>query len=435
MKSMAPLKLAIALTSAALLALAIASELMPELARAFEGSLLPSLSVVLVVTLATRIALWLAYRPVPATATADLPSLTVVVPAFNEGPGVVKTLESIFASDYPADRLTVIAVDDGSTDDTGLALERALSEAGARGWGDRLQVIHLAKNQGKRGALYQGFKRATSDVIATVDSDSVVPPDALANLVAPIARHPEVGGVAGKVLVQNRDKNVITRMLHVRYLLGFDFVRAYQSVLRTVWCCPGAIQAYRRALVAPHLDAWAAQRFLGARCTNGDDHSMTNLVLSLGADTRYQETAHCLTLVPETTRRLAKMYIRWSRSATREGLRALAFAPRRAWSLGPWRGPLVAWDALMQPLAVLLRTLSIPTSVVLLVTHPVLLLRGLLAGTLFSLFYALVYLRSERSTDVLLGVLYGWYALFVLFWIQPFATLTVRKNGWLTRGG
>ncbi|MCC6625434.1 MAG: glycosyltransferase [Deltaproteobacteria bacterium] len=428
------LKAMIASTSAALLVVAVATELVPELARALGGSLLPSLSVALVATLAARVALWLAYRPTPAVAADALPSLTVVVPAFNEGPGVVKTLESIFASDYPPERLRVIAVDDGSTDDTGPALDRALAEATARGWGDRLEVIHLERNQGKRGALYRGFKRATSDVIATIDSDSIVPRDALAHLVAPIARHPEVGGVAGKVLVQNRAKNVITRMLHVRYLLGFDFVRAYQSVLQTVWCCPGAIQAYRRALVAPHLDAWADQRFLGARCTNGDDHAMTNLVLSLGAATRYQATARCFTLVPESTRRLAKMYIRWSRSATREGLRALRFTPRRAWALGPWRGPLVAWDALMQPLAVLLRTASIPTSLALLFAHPELLLRGLLAGTLFSLFYALVYLRSERSSDVLFGVLYGWYALFVLFWIQPFATLTVRRNGWLTRG-
>jgi len=435
MRRLLALKVLVGVTSAALVALAIASELVPELAAAFEGSLLPSLSAALIATIVVRIGLWLGYRPAAPVGDAELPTITVVVPAFNEGPGVVRTLESIFASDYPPARLTVIAVDDGSTDDTGAALDRALGEAVARGWDGRLHVVHLAQNQGKRGALYQGFRAATSELIATIDSDSFVAPDTLRQLAAPFVRDARVGGVAGKVLVDNRDASVLTRMLHVRYLLGFDFVRAYQSVLRTVWCCPGAIQAYRRALVAPHLDRWAAQRFLGARCTNGDDHAMTNLVLSLGADTRYQATAQCRTIVPTTTRRLAKMYIRWGRSATREGLRALLFTPRRAVRLGPWRGPLVAWDAVTQPLAVLLRLASIPASLVLLVAHPVLLLRGLLAGTLFSLFYALVYLRSERSSDVLFGVLYGWYTMFVIFWVQPFATLTVRRNGWLTRGG
>ncbi|MFO0747555.1 MAG: glycosyltransferase [Myxococcota bacterium] len=423
------LKLLIALVAAGTVALAVASSLVPELAGLH---LFPSVSLVLVATLGTRIALWLAYRPTPACADDRLPSLTVVIPAYNEGPGVIATIETIFASDYPKDRLTVIAVNDGSKDDTGDALDRALARSDLHG--GRLEVIHLPQNRGKRGALHVGFARASGDVLATIDSDSIIAPDTLRNLVAPFVARPNVGGVAGKVLVKNRNQNVLTRMLHVRYLLGFDFVRAYQSVLRTVWCCPGAIQAYRRALVAPHLDAWAAQRFLGVRCTNGDDHAMTNLVLSLGADTVYQASAVCWTIVPHTTTKLCKMYIRWGRSATREGLRAMLFVPRRMLRVGPWRAPLMAWDALAQPLGVVGRLASIPAGTWLLLAHPEWLLRGLLAGTLYSLFYALVYLRSERSTDVVFGVLYGWYALFVLFWVQPFATVTVRRNGWLTRG-
>lgn len=426
---MTALKVLIALGALAAIALAVASSLVPDLAALH---VVPSLSAVVVATLAARVALWLAYRPTPLVDDAELPPLTVVIPAYNEGPGVVATIESLFAARYPRDRLRVIAVNDGSKDDTGLALDAALARHDLHG--GRLEVVHLPQNRGKRAALHEGFRRASGDILATVDSDSVVEPDTLRALVAPFVRDARVGGVAGKVLVLNRGKNVLTRMLHVRYLLGFDFVRAYQSALRTVWCCPGAIQAYRRALVAPHLDAWAAQRFLGAACTNGDDHAMTNLVLSLGADTRYQATARCLTKVPETTVRLCKMYIRWGRSATREGLRALAFTPRRAVRLGPWRGPLMAWDALSQPLAVAGRLASIPAGSWLLLAHPLWLLRALAAGTLFSVFYALVYLRSERSSDVLFGVLYGWYALFVLFWVQPFATLTVRRNGWLTRG-
>lgn len=78
--------------------------------------------------------------------------------------------------------------------------------------------------------------------------------------------------------------------------------------------------------------------------------------------------------------------------------------------------------------------MSIAGGAWLLLASPVWLFRTVLVSTLFALPYAFVYLRSERSTDVLFGVLYGWYALFGLFWVQPFATLTVRRNGWLTRG-
>lgn len=423
------LKVIIALGAAGTVALAIGTALVPDLAGLH---LFPSVSIALVATLVARVALWLMYRPTAPEADAELPTLTVVIPAYNEGPGVIKTIESIFASDYPKDRLRVVAVNDGSKDDTGAALDAAAARVELHG--GRLEVVHLPKNRGKRGALYEAFKRATSDIIATVDSDSVIEPQTLRALVSPFVKDLDVGGVAGKVLVLNRTRNVLTRMLHVRYLLGFDFVRAYQSQLDTVWCCPGAIQAYRRALVAPHLDAWVDQRFLGSRCTNGDDHAMTNLVLSLGKKTRYQATAVCWTIVPHTTMKLCKMYIRWGRSATREGLRALLFVPRRVVRQGPLKGLLMAWDALAQPLAVAGRLASIPAGTWLLVAHPQWLLRGLLAGTLYSIFYALVYLRSERSSDVLFGVLYGWYALFVLFWVQPFATITVRRNGWLTRG-
>lgn len=428
-------KVLIALVAAGLIAMAIATGLFGF--QGFGSALLPTFGGAFLVTVLVRVGLWLAYRPTPRGA---LPTLTVVVPAYNEGPGVRKTIESLLASDYPRERLRVIAVNDGSKDDTGQALDQTLAHLRSLGE-ERLTVVHLAQNRGKRGALYEGFTRATTELVATVDSDSFVLADTLANLVAPFA-DPRVAGVAGKVLVANREKNLLTRMLHVRYLLGFDFVRAYQSQLASVWCCPGALQAYRRDVIAPHLDAWNGQRFLGARCTNGDDHALTNLVLSLGHDTRYQATAAVYTIVPTTYIRLAKMFLRWARSAAREGLLAMRYVPRRMLTLARRsRGAAtVTWpiamalDALSQPVAVGLRFASLFFGAGLLLLHPLLLLKALIATTLIALPYAAVYLRSERSSDVLFGVLYGWFAVFMLFWIQPLAVVTVRKNGWMTRG-
>jgi len=424
-------KVLVALGVVTLFALAILWQLHVDLGPFSHDPIVPTLSLTFASIVAVRVGLWLGYKPTPLTPLEALPSVTVVVPAFNEGPGVVTTVESLLASDYPYDRLRVIVVDDGSKDDTGPALDAAHARLQAAGE-HRFAVIHLARNMGKRHALHAGFLAATGEVVATVDSDSLATPSTLRALVAPFS-DPKVGGVAGRVMVWNRARNLMTRMLHVRYLLGFDFVRAYQSRLGTVWCCPGALQAYRLDVIRPHLDAWLQQRFLGARCTNGDDHALTNLVLSLGYDTRYQATAEVYTIVPATYVRLCKMYIRWGRSATREGIRALAFAPRRAWSRGPIRGAAIALDALVQPLGIALRLASIGGGTWMALVHPSLLVRTLLLSTLFALPYALVYLRSERSTDVLFGILYGWFALFGLFWVQPFATLTVRRNGWLTR--
>lgn len=394
-----------------------------------RGALFPYLGAIVLGLTAMRALLWLFYRPRALPAGAELPQLTVVIPAYNEGSRVRRAVASVLASDYPAERLRVIAVDDGSSDDTGAHLDAA-----ARELGERVNVVHLPRNRGKRHAVYTGFKRAEgAEIVATVDSDSRVLPDTLRRLVAPFLVAPRVAGVAGKVLVDNREQNTLTRMLAVRYILGFDFVRAYQSLLGTVWCCPGALQAYRRAVIAPHLERWRDQRFLGKQCTNGDDHALTNLVLSLGWDTAYQSDAAVLTVVPARYRKLTRMFTRWGRSATREGLRALAFAPRRALRKGWWRGPLILLDAVLQPLTILAKLVGFLGALWVMAFHPLWFLRAALWTTVVAIAYGLIYLRSERSTDALYGVLYAWFALFALFWVQPWATITVRSNRWLTR--
>jgi hyaluronan synthase len=382
-------------------------------------------------TFALRACLWWRYRPVAPT-EADpqrMPRVTVVVPAFNEAEQVSRCLESILASAYPTDRLEVVVVDDGSTDGTWRAIEavRAVHPT-------RLVAIRLPRNRGKRHALYAGFARASGEVVVTVDSDCSLPPESLPALVLPFLRDPRVGAVAGRVLPLNRRENLLTRMLGVRYLLGFDFVRAYQSQLRTVWCCPGALQAYRREVISGLLDAWRDQRFLGRRCTNGDDHALTSAVLRLGYDTAYQSTATVYTLVPATYGRLVRMYLRWGRSATREGLLALGFTGQRAKRLGGLHGALVALDGLLQPLGILLRIAGLGAGLAVLCTSPLALLHGMLLTATFAVVQVAICWRSERSREAWLGVAYAIFAMLALPWIQPLATLTVRHSGWLTRG-
>ena len=361
-----------------------------------------TIAIALAAIIGLRLTLWGLYRPDARVGDEALPRLTVVIPAFNEGRMVTRSIESVLASAYPKERLDLIVVDDGSTDDTARYIHEAAQAS------PRVRVITLPQNQGKRHALYAGFvaaHAAGSEVVATLDSDSQVLPESLAELVSPLVGRPEVGGVAGKVSVYNRQENLLTRMLGVRYILGFDFIRAYQSVLKSVWCCPGALQAYRLSVIAPRLEAWRDQRFLGARCTNGDDHAMTNLVLSLGYDTSYQSSAVVETMVPTGYVGLCKMYIRWGRSATREGLRALRFAPRRALSRGPLLGTLIFIDALLQPLTVLCRVVALGVMITLGTFHPYGLAQAFVLTTLLALLYCAVFLKSELSREALFGLL------------------------------
>jgi hyaluronan synthase len=111
--------------------------------------------VINVLALLWRVYLVLTYKPVPECASADLPALTVVIPAYNEGRQVADTMFSVAASDYPADKLQIIAVDDGSQDDTWLWMQRANAEMPGR-----FTLIRQPRNMGKRTRSTRASTRA-----------------------------------------------------------------------------------------------------------------------------------------------------------------------------------------------------------------------------------------------------------------------------------
>jgi hyaluronan synthase len=375
------------------------------------------------VLLGLRTVLWLAYRPFDDAREDDAPHLTVIIPAYNEGAMVEDTIASVAAARYPHGRLQIIAIDDGSKDDTWHHIRHA-----ALRFPRLVTPVRLAANQGKRGALAEGFRRATGDVIVTVDSDSVIEGRALLAIAGPF-RDPRVGAVAGKVAVHNRRASLIPRMLHVRFILSFDYLRSAQSVFRTVYCCPGALAAYRATVVRQVLPAWERQEFLGARCTYGEDRALTNDILAAGYDTVYQRNAVVHTVVPETYSKLCRMFLRWDRSYIREEFR---FA-RIVWSRPLWSRVLSLYESAITNLRYPVGYASIALWAVNALKDPGSIVRMLLAIMVVSLVYVLYYLRSERSWDFVFGILYAYFSFFALTWIFPYAALTVRARGWLTR--
>lgn len=394
----------------------------PDWARFIER---PSYLWVLMGTLLLvfRTFLWMRYRPDPPAGMDDAPWLTVIIPAYNEGPMVEKTIDSVAAASYPRDRLEIIIVDDGSRDDTWAYIEQA-----AKKHPDFVLPIRFSRNQGKRAALAEGFRRARGEIVVTVDSDSVIDRGSLLALAGPF-RNPSVGAVAGKVDVYNRNRGLIPRMLQVRYILAFDFLRAAQSTYRTVYCCPGALTAYRLSVVRETLDRWESQKFLGAQCTYGEDRAMTNFILSFGYDTVYQRTAVVRTVVPDRYAKLCKMFIRWDRSYIREDLRFI----RIVWNRPFWPRLIAILDRFITNLRYPISYATLVLLGALAVTDPWTIPRVLFAVGLMSAVYMLFYLKSERSWNCLFGVLYAYYSVLTLFWIFPYALLTIRSRSWMTR--
>jgi len=370
-----------------------------------------------------RTFLWFKYKPSPSAGIDEAPHITVVIPAYNEGAMVGKTVDSVATSFYPHEKMEIIVIDDGSSDDT---WRRILKSALC--YPNLVIPVRFPKNRGKRAALEEGFRRAKGEIVVSIDSDSIIDRNSLLAIVGPF-RNPKVGAVAGKVIVYNRHEGIIPRMLHVKYTLSFDFLRAAQSTYGTVYCCPGALSAYRLSVVREVLDSWMNQTFLNVSCTYGEDRSMTNFILSRGFDTVYQRTAVVHTVAPETYMKLSKMYLRWDRSYIKEEFRLFRIL---------WRRPFLS--RLITFIDVCIRNLRYPVSyavLVLLITislnKPESILRLFSAIGLMSFLNILYYLRSEKSWDFVYGIVYSYFALFTLFWIFPYALLTLRSRSWMTR--
>jgi hyaluronan synthase len=370
-----------------------------------------------------RTVLWAGYRPYPLN-DGPLPTLTVVMPAYNEGAMVEKALYSVAAADYPAGRLEIICIDDGSTDNTWLHIQRARAR-----FPHLIKAIRFPANRGKKEALYAGFTRGRGEVFVTVDSDSVIEPGALRHLVAPLQQDPQIGAAAGNVKVLNRHQSLMGKMQGVRFV-NLDYLRAAQSRYRTVICTPGSLSAYRREALRPVLPAWRRQTFLGAPCPHSEDRALTNFILRRGYYTCYQRTAVVYTLVPETYSGVCKMYLRWERGNVRESFVQLGYLFSRYRAKHRLLPVVEFFLAQVEyPLTLLFFGLLVASALV----YPPVLLKLLTLLGLGSLLNLIYYLWLERDLEFVYGIIYSYYAFFLIQWIYPYAFVTVRDRHWLTR--
>lgn len=371
--------------------------------------------------------LYFRYKPIESVSDEELLTCTVIVPAYNEGKQVYDTLMSLAASDYPIEKMQLLAIDDGSQDDTWFWMKKAKVELG-----DRVSIFQQPKNMGKRHALYRGFNLGTGEVFVTVDSDSIVKEDTLRNMISPFVRNEKCGAVAGNVQVLNNKKALIPKMLNVSFVFSFEFIRSAESEFGSVLCTPGALSAYRSKAVFACLQDWIHQTFMGQPSDIGEDRAMTNMILKQGYEVKFQQNAYVLTNVPEKYKGLYKMFIRWGRSNVRENIMMAKFvfsdfrqeskAGTRLLFVNQWIKLIMAYPVVIFMLAFIL-------------THPLLFISSTLVSILVLssipvLFYAKRYKVSEAFWAYSYGILYA----FGLFWITPYAIATAHHRGWLTRG-
>ena len=371
-----------------------------------------------------RTVLWWRYKPYPLP-SGPLPQVTIIIPSYNEGAMVEKAIYAAAASDYPPDRLEIICIDDGSTDDTWTYLDRARQRHPGL-----IKAIRFPKNRGKKEALYAGFTRGRGQFFVTIDSDSIIRPDTVRQVIAPMLRDPQVGAVAGNVKVFNRARCLMARMLAVRFVLAFDFLRASQSMYGCVTCTPGALSAYRAQVLKPILGKWRRHTFMGLPANIGEDRALTNFVLRQGYFTVYQRSALVHTVVPETYRGLCRMYLRWDRSNFRENWVQLKFIFSN-YRKQHWFLPIV--DFFITQIEFPLTYLFLGMLLLSFFIYPIVMVKFFAGLGVFTLVWMYYYIHQERDMEFIYGILYSYFAFFFLNWVQPYAFLTVRNDRWLTR--
>lgn len=355
------------------------------------------------------------------------PDCDVLIPAFNEGKHVYKTIKSVINSDYSS--LNVIVIDDGSTDDTRYWMEKAKKDFPA------IKTVFLDRNKGKKHALAEGIRQSASEIIVTIDSDSSVTPDSIRNLLKPF-KNSKVGAVAGNICVQNIDHGLIPKLMDIIFVFSYEILRSAQSQFGVVLCTPGALSAYRRSAVEPLLKEWLDQRFLGKKTTIGEDRALTCLLLKNEWLVMYQESAKAYTNMPETYVNLCKMLLRWVRGDIRENIllashifRNLSFRKPRSFGLAFHY--IIFNIGILSPVVV--SPILIGYFIIYFSSAMMMIFYMLIMTLLWSIVPTLIYARKKSVRHAFHAFTYSIFSLLFLIWIPLYALMTLDNNKWLTR--
>jgi biofilm PGA synthesis N-glycosyltransferase PgaC len=222
------------------------------------------------------------------------PAMTIIVPCYNEGENAQETLTTAAAVDYPD--FEIIAVNDGSRDDTAEVLDRLAAEI------PRLRVVHLAANQGKATAMNTGALLAKSEIIVCIDGDALLDRHAL-RWIAHSFRRGDIGALTGNPRIRNRS-SMLGRLQVGEFSSIIGLIKRTQSVYGQIFTVSGVICAFRKRALD---DAgWWSPRTLT------DDIDVTWRIQIAGWRVVYQPMAIVWILMPETLAGLWKQRLRWA---------------------------------------------------------------------------------------------------------------------------
>ena len=248
------------------------------------------------------------------------PLLSILIPCFNEGINVRETIAAAMAQRY--ENIEVIAINDGSSDNTAEVLDQLVLEY------PKLRVIHLASNQGKAMALSTGAMASRSDLLVCIDGDAMLDRDAAAYMVLPLLENPRVGAVTGNPRIRTRS-TLAGRIQVGEFSSIIGLIKRTQRVYGQVFTVSGVIAAFRKRALA-EVGFWSNDMIT-------EDIDISWKLQLKHWSIFFEPRALCWILMPETLTGLWKQRLRWAQGGAEVFLKNVrniwVWRNRRMWPL------------------------------------------------------------------------------------------------------
>ncbi len=226
-------------------------------------------------------------------------TVTILIPARNEEKVIGRTLECMSRLDYPLDKLEIVVLNDASTDNTSKI---------AHQWADNFSAIKVIDRPlgglGKGDVLNQGIRETKNEIIFIFDADYTPAPDTIKRLIRWFD-DPQIGLVQGKIQVDNKDENNLTKMVHTERCAGFLCDLLARDKLKVTNQFGGTAGGFRRSLIS-QVGEWAPKTFC-------EDTDLTCRTLLAGFKVKYDASVSCGEDAPDRLKVYYKQRYRWIR--------------------------------------------------------------------------------------------------------------------------
>ncbi|MDO3378869.1 poly-beta-1,6-N-acetyl-D-glucosamine synthase [Geoalkalibacter halelectricus] len=270
----------------------------------------------------------------------EYPWVSLVVPCFNEGENVRDTIAALAAQTYP--NFDIIAVNDGSSDDTGAILDELAQSY------PQLRVLHFSENQGKAMGLRMAALSSPHEFLVCIDGDALLDPHATTWIMSHFVNGARVGAVTGNPRIRTRS-TLLGKVQVGEFSAIIGMIKRAQRIYGRIFTVSGVVSGFRKAALH-RVGYWSLDKVT-------EDIDISWKMQLNHWDIRFEPNALCWILMPETLRGLWKQRLRWAQGGYEVLLANLTglfnWKRRRMWPVVLEFATSVIWSYSMLAVAVL----------------------------------------------------------------------------------